>query len=101
MGGQKLWTKNRIFKNCNLEMQDAGHILGSAICNVSCGSTKIAFTGDLGNSPSPLLPNTDIPKNVDYLVMESVYGDRNHESKEERRNKLKEAILGGIKKMEL
>ncbi|MEK7200531.1 MAG: MBL fold metallo-hydrolase [Patescibacteria group bacterium] len=96
--GKNYGQKIEFFKNCNLEMQDAGHILGSAICNVSCGSTKIAFTGDLGNSPSPLLPNTDIPKNVDYLVMESVYGDRNHESKEERRNKLKEAILGGIKK---
>ena len=64
--GKNYGQKIEIFKNCNLEMQDAGHILGSAICNVSCGSTKIAFTGDLGNSPSPLLPNTDIPKNVDW-----------------------------------
>lgn len=86
-------------------MQDAGHILGSAICNVTCGSPqglgapkKIAFTGDLGNSPSPLLPDTEFPKNLDYLVMESVYGDRNHESKEERREKLKLAILDGIKR---
>jgi len=52
----------------------------------------------LGNSPSPLLPDTEIPEGVDYLVMESVYGDRNHETKDERRSKLKEVILEGIKK---
>lgn len=96
--GKNYEEKVELFDNCFLQMQDAGHILGSAICNVSCGSTKIAFTGDLGNSPSPLLPDTEFPKNVDYVVMESVYGDRNHESKEERRNKLKEVILEGIKK---
>ena len=90
--------KINLFDNCFLEMQDAGHILGSAIFNVTCDSIKVAFTGDLGNSPSPLLPDTEFVKNADYIVMESVYGDRNHESKEERREKLKQAILGGIKK---
>jgi len=100
--GEQYEKEIELFENCNLKMQDAGHILGSAIINVSCGVGKekitIAFTGDLGNSPSPLLPDTELPKGVDYIVMESVYGDRNHESKEERRNKLKEAILSGIKK---
>ena len=94
--------KIELFENCVLEMQDAGHVLGSAICNITCGTgdeaRKIAFTGDLGNSPSPLLPDTEFPKNVDFLVMESVYGDRNHESKQERRKKLKQYILEGIKK---
>ncbi len=85
-----------------VEMQNAGHILGSAIINVSCGKeeeiTKISFTGDLGNSPSPLLPDTEIPINSDYIIMESVYGDRNHENKEERREKLKSAIKNGIER---
>lgn len=93
----------KLFEGCQVEMINAGHILGSAIINVEITTPtlpvlKIAFTGDLGNSPSPLLPDSDFPKNVDYMVMESVYGDRNHESKEERRNKLKEAILEGVKK---
>lgn len=94
--------KIELFPGCFLVMQNAGHILGSAILNVSChtkeGVKKFAFTGDLGNSPSPLLPDTEIPKDVDFMVMESVYGDRNHESKQERRDKLKQVILGGIKK---
>jgi metallo-beta-lactamase family protein len=90
-----------LFKDCTITMLDAGHILGSAILNVSCGGSNdkktIAFTGDLGNSPSPLLPDTQIPAAVDYLVMESVYGDRNHEGKKERRNKLKQVIQDSIK----
>ncbi|MFA6269747.1 MAG: MBL fold metallo-hydrolase [Candidatus Paceibacterota bacterium] len=97
--GRSYEEKINLFENCSLFMQDAGHILGSAICNVTCGvgeeSKTIAFTGDLGNSPSPILPDTETPKGVDYLVMESVYGDRNHESKDERRQKLKQAILNG------
>lgn len=89
-------------QSCKLQMIDAGHILGSAILNITCseGEDKknIVFTGDLGNSPSPLLPDTQIPKDADYLIMESVYGDRNHESKVERRVRLKQAILNGIEK---
>ena len=100
--GRRYREKIELFSGCFLEMQDAGHILGSAICNVTCrtgeNAKKIAFTGDLGNSPSPLLPDTEFPKNIDYIVIESVYGDRNHESKTERREKLKQAILNGIKK---
>src|SRR3989338_1937479 len=100
--GKKYKEKIELFSGCFLEMQNAGHILGSAILNVYYGvgdeTRKIAFTGDLGNSPSPLLPDNEFPKDADYMVMESVYGDRNHEDKKERREKLKQAILEGIKK---
>ncbi len=100
--GFEYGQKVDLFDGCTLEMIDAGHILGSAILIFSCetenGVKKIAFTGDLGNSPSPLLNDTEIPKNIDYLVMESVYGDRNHEHKEERREKLKQVLLQGIEK---
>lgn len=100
--GSHYGERVELFDNCYLEMMNAGHILGSAILNVSCklgdNLKKIAFTGDLGNSPSPLLPDNQVPKGVDYVVMESVYGDRNHENKKERREKLKQVILSGIKK---
>jgi metallo-beta-lactamase family protein len=96
--GRDYEEKIELFENCSLGMQDAGHVLGSAIMVLTSPSIKIAFTGDLGNSPSPLLPDTEFPQNLDYLVMESVYGDRNHESKDERREKLKQYILDGMKK---
>lgn len=72
--------------------KDSGHILGSAIYEFTKNGKKVAFTGDLGNSPTALLKDTEPLKGVNYLVTESVYGDRNHESRDERVGKLKQAI---------
>ncbi|MBK5215595.1 MAG: MBL fold metallo-hydrolase [Candidatus Pacebacteria bacterium] len=72
--------------------KDAGHILGSAMLEIFYNDKKIVFTGDLGNSPSPLLPDTEDLKGVDYMVMESCYGDRNHEKRQERKIKLAEVM---------
>lgn len=72
--------------------RDAGHILGSAMMEITLEGKKILFTGDLGNSPSPLLPDGERITDIDYLIMESVYGDRNHEGREDRRAKLEDAI---------
>ncbi|MEZ4195442.1 MAG: MBL fold metallo-hydrolase [Candidatus Paceibacterota bacterium] len=63
---------------------DAGHILGSGMVHLTRGDKKIVFTGDIGNVPQPLLSAPVIPKDYDYLVMESVYGDRLHEQVAER-----------------
>lgn len=77
---------------------DAGHILGSAMVLFVYNGKKILFTGDLGNSPSPILQDTEILNDVDYLVMESVYGDRNHESRNERQKFLEKVIEDNYKK---
>lgn len=68
--------------------KDAGHILGSSLVEITFSEAgkekKILFTGDLGNSPAPLLCDTEEVGDVDYIVMESTYGDKNHPPKEER-----------------
>lgn len=63
---------------------DAGHILGSGMIHLTRNGKKIVFTGDIGNVPQPLLRAPIIPKDYDYMVMESVYGDRLHEQVAER-----------------
>ena len=78
-------------------LKDSGHILGSSIIEMKYDDKKVAFTGDLGNSPSLLLNDTEFIEKADYIIMESVYGDRNHEPKEKRRMQLKDAILDTIK----
>ncbi len=80
----------------SIYLRDSGHILGSSMIEVNDGKTKTVFTGDLGNSPSLLLNDTEEIKDANYIIMESVYGDRNHEPKEERKNKLKEVIKDTI-----
>ena len=79
-------------------MYQAGHILGSAMAKFSYGSKNILFTGDIGNSPDPLLRDTEVINDADYMIIESVYGDRNHEDREERVEKLKDAITETIAK---
>ena len=87
-----------IGKGFGVTFLQSGHILGSAIAKFTYGSKNIVFTGDLGNSPDPILCDNEFIEDADYMVMESVYGDRNHEEREERVNKLKEAILETIAK---
>ncbi|MCA9361718.1 MBL fold metallo-hydrolase [Candidatus Kaiserbacteria bacterium] len=71
---------------------DVGHILGSGMVHVKRGDKKIVFTGDIGNVPQPLLNPPVIPTDYQYLVMESVYGDRKHEEVAERTDLLQHYI---------
>lgn len=77
---------------------DAGHILGSAMVEFLYNGKRILFTGDLGNSPSPILRDTAVPKDIDYLIMETVYGDRNHDSHDIRKQQLATAIQDNFKR---
>ena len=77
---------------------DAGHILGSGMVQFERGGKKIVFTGDIGNVPQPLLNPPTIPEGYDYMVMESVYGDRQHEEVEERTELLRFYIEDSLKK---
>ncbi len=80
-----------------LKLKNAGHILGSSIAEFTKDDKKVVFSGDLGNSPAPLLPDTDVINDATVLVMESVYGDRNHENREERKSMLEDIIEDTIK----
>lgn len=90
--------KIQITPNLEVSFLNAGHILGSAMTEFLYNGKKILFTGDLGNSPSPLLPDTEKVTDVDYLIMESVYGDRNHESRDDRRRFLEQTIEDNYKR---
>lgn len=81
-----------------LHFTDVGHILGSGMVHLVRNGRKIVFTGDIGNVPQPLLAPPVIPKDYDYLLMESVYGDRKHEEVAERTELLREHILDTIRK---
>jgi metallo-beta-lactamase family protein len=74
------------------EFRDAGHMLGSAMMFLTFNGKTMVFTGDLGNSPTPLLRDTESIAGATYLLMESVYGNRNHEGMEERKDTLRRLI---------
>ncbi len=84
-----------IIPQVKLEFFDAGHILGSAMAILtvtdSDGHTvKIAYTGDLGRKNKAIIRDPAIIPPVDYIVLESTYGDRLHESNDDALNKLAE-----------
>ena len=61
---------------------DVGHLLGSASIElwVTEGdkTTKLVFSGDIGNLNQPILKDPTYLTEADYVVMESTYGDRSH-----------------------
>lgn len=75
-----------------IKLQPAGHILGSAYveCEVRQGNERrrILFSGDLGAPYTPLLPAPKPPYGADLVVLESTYGDRLHENRRTRRQRL-------------
>ena len=75
-----------------VEFLNAGHILGSAMVEIKHQGQKIPFSGDLGNPPSPLLNDPADINGADYLVIESAYGGRIHEDREERRTILAKVV---------
>ncbi len=63
---------------------DAGHIIGSAIIEIFAEeegkTTKLVFSGDLGQPAQPIIKDPSIIHGADYLMVESTYGDRLHQS---------------------
>lgn len=70
----------------HVESYDAGHILGSSSLEVTITEngkkTVIVFSGDVGRYDQPILndPVTPVTKQIDVLLCESTYGDREHET---------------------
>ncbi|MDR1057222.1 MAG: MBL fold metallo-hydrolase [Coxiellaceae bacterium] len=72
--------KNFFVGDLSFYFNRAGHIFGAASLLVKHKNIAILLSGDLGRAYDPcVLPPEDIP-NADYLIIESTYGDRLHES---------------------
>lgn len=80
-----------IGNDVSVQLYDAGHVLGSAMIEFSYGGKKLLCTGDLGNTPTTLLRDTEVFMEPNFLLMESVYGDRNHDT-EDRTKHLERVI---------
>jgi metallo-beta-lactamase family protein len=65
---------------------DAGHILGSASVSLEIEEKgrkiRFWFSGDIGRYDLPLLRDPVLPTEVDYMIMESTYGDKKHNNPE-------------------
>jgi len=85
-----------VTKDIFVTLFDAGHILGSSIIvlDIKDGDEfiRLGYAVDLGRKGLPLLNDPVIPKDLDYLILESTYGGRLHSPIQDAKSKLKEAI---------
>ena len=70
----------------------AGHILGSGSIRLETPDGSVLFSGDLGAPHTPLLPAPKSPYAADIVVLESTYGDRLHEDRRARRDRLRAIV---------
>ena len=72
-----------LFEGVKIRFVDAGHLLGSASVEMWLTEDgvekKIVFSGDIGNINQPVIRDPSYLTGADYVVMESTYGDRDHE----------------------
>lgn len=71
-------------RHLSFEFTEAGHILGSASVDIRITeggqSHRLVFSGDIGRPGLPIIRDPDPPSGpVDTLIIESTYGDRDHE----------------------
>jgi metallo-beta-lactamase family protein len=80
---------------------DAGHVLGSSMIKIVFSGVgekrSIVFSGDIGRWDRPILGDPDVFKKTDYVVMESTYGDRNHEGTNLIDNELADIVNGAFR----
>ncbi len=63
----------------SFKLYNASHVLGSALVEVEAEGKRLLFTGDLGRRRTILMDPPERPSPVDYLMIESTYGDRIHD----------------------
>jgi len=90
-------------QDITFKLSNAGHILGSCFILFNFAdpdakdfnlkvTRKVIFSGDLGCTDTPILPDPDPPEACDLLVLESTYGDRNHTNRKDRLKTLEKIL---------
>ena len=96
LNGVPYGTKCRITDSISVVFHDAGHILGSAMLEVVVAENgltrRVIFSGDIGQWNKPIIHDPSLFDSADHVVMESTYGDRNHEDGGDVETQLGEVI---------
>lgn len=91
-----------LFDGFKFRFLDAGHLLGSAITEIMINENrkeyKLVYSGDLGNLNVPLLRDPELVENADYLIVESTYGNRLHETGQKEFDELIDIIKRTFKR---
>ncbi len=73
-------TWHNLSQDVRFRLHPAGHILGAAIVEFSAHGRTVVFSGDLGRPGSATMLDPTPVARADYLIVESTYGDRTHDT---------------------
>ena len=92
----------KITNDITCTFYESGHVLGSAISVLDIKNEKhdirLAYAVDLGRKNLPLLKDPEVVSDIDYLIIESTYGNRQHDSMETVKGKLAEVVNRTVKR---
>ncbi len=103
--GYPFGTPVTIGKDTTVKFYVAGHILGSAFSLITIrrpeGTKRILFTGDVGRFGKPILKDPTLvfdeeDRDIDLMVMESTYGDREHDPVADLGTSLKKVLTDTV-----
>ncbi|UCC74615.1 MAG: MBL fold metallo-hydrolase [Gemmatimonadota bacterium] len=84
----------------SVQFRDAGHILGSAIVMLEANERgrkrRLVFSGDIGRKGLPILRDPRVFEDADFVIMESTYGDRRHETSGDAKALLRQAVVDAL-----
>lgn len=95
--GFELYETFSLKQGVTFKLSNAGHILGSCFIlftfpDQQSNDYRVIFSGDLGCTDTPILPDPDPPESCDLLILESTYGNRLHPSRKGRVDALQKLL---------
>ncbi len=85
-----------------IRFSDAGHLFGSSFIELFTTEDgkeiKTVFSGDIGNKDKPIINDPSVIESADYIVMESTYGDRQHEDTRPSKDQLRDILTKAIQR---
>ncbi len=100
--GVHYYSEYDVADGVTVKFYDAGHIMGSASVEVTCAAsgdrplTRIVFSGDIGQWDKPIIRDPTLIADADFLIIESTYGDRLHESTQHVESQIEEVVKHSV-----
>ncbi len=91
-------TRHNLSRSLSLSLRDAGHILGSSLVELNYGNKKLVYTGDFKLGETRMHRGARPIKDVNVLIIESTYSDRDHPDRKELEKRLHDEVRAVIER---